>query len=92
MGNISANPMLAGIHNPHIGNNSACVDAGQNASVPVTVDIDHEQRIAGGTVDIGCDEMIISGMTGIISIAILAEFTNAVAVLRGVCDAPRIRR
>jgi hypothetical protein len=78
-GNITGTPMLAGIFNPHIGTNSSCIDAGLNISVPVMVDIDHEQRISGGTVDIGCDEMITGGMTGELSVAIIAEFINAVA-------------
>ncbi|MCK5851812.1 hypothetical protein KAH27_02175 [bacterium] len=77
-GNISANPMLAGVFNPHIVSNSPCINTGINSSVPVSVDIDFEQRIFGGTVDIGCDEFINGGMTGGLSVAIITDYTNSV--------------
>jgi hypothetical protein len=40
-------------------------------------DLDGEPRL-NGTVDIGCDEYWSGGLGGPLSVAILAEFTNAV--------------
>ena len=77
-GNISTDPLLAGVYNPHIMSNSPCINSGLNSAVPGNVDIDYEQRIFGGTVDIGCDEFISVGMTGKLSVAIIAVLTNAV--------------
>ncbi|MBA4387018.1 MAG: hypothetical protein C0404_03495, partial [Verrucomicrobia bacterium] len=71
MGNITNQPGTLGLRNPHIVSNSACVDAGFNqAASAMGVDIDGEDRIIGGRVDIGCDEFLASGATGVLSAAI----------------------
>jgi parallel beta-helix repeat protein len=46
--------------NYHLTSISACIDAGDNNSVPVlsTTDVDGEQRVFEGTVDIGADEFV----------------------------------
>jgi len=46
--------------NYHLSPNSPCTDAGDNNSIPVSldVDIDGEERIFGDTVDIGADELV----------------------------------
>ena len=46
--------------NYHLTPGSACIDAGDNSSVPFvsTTDIDGEQRIFNDTVDIGADEVV----------------------------------
>ena len=48
--------------NYHIPPQSPCVDAGDNNAVNLTLacDIDGEQRIFNGTVDIGADEVVVS--------------------------------
>ena len=76
-GNISASPLLAGVGNPHLLGDSPCIDAGTNAPL-VTTDIDGEVRVQGGYVDIGCDELVASGLSGSLSVAILADTTVAV--------------
>ena len=78
-GNISAQPLVAGMHDPHIISNSPCINAGSNAfATGISVDIDDEQRINGAIVEIGADEYWSGGMTGALSVAIITELTNAV--------------
>jgi hypothetical protein len=50
------------IGNYHLLPISGCIDAGDNSSVPPvsTTDIDGEQRIFHGTVDMGADEVVIA--------------------------------
>ena len=57
-GNISADPMLAGVlyGNVHIQPQSPCRDAGDDTVVSDSLDIDHQNRIQGTHVDIGADE------------------------------------
>jgi parallel beta-helix repeat protein len=47
----------------HIPPNSACVDIGDNNSIPsfLTTDIDGEERLFNTRVDMGADEMVITG-------------------------------
>jgi hypothetical protein len=76
-GDITNAPMLAGIGNPHIAAQSPCIDAGSNAFAS-GIDIDGEPRIHGDLVDIGCDEYIAGGITGLVSADIIADSTTAV--------------
>ena len=48
------------VGNYHLTPGSACIDAGDNNSIPayLNVDIDGEERIFAGTVDIGADELV----------------------------------
>ena len=55
-GNIVTKPGLLSFGNPHILPGSPCIDAGDSSDVVAPTDIDGEPRIAGGQVDIGCDE------------------------------------
>jgi len=77
-GNITNRPGLIGLHNPHIVSVSPCVNAGENSHAPAYPDIDGEPRVHGGTVDIGCDEVIAGSVTGELSVAIAAPYTNAI--------------
>ena len=52
---IADPPQIAGIDNPHLLAGSPCIDAGTNSDL-ADGDTDGESRIAGGTVDMGCDE------------------------------------
>ena len=77
-GNLEADPLMAGIRNPHILLASPCRGAGDtNAVAAGQVDIDGETRISGGQVDIGCDEYIAGAVTGAITAAIYGD-TNTV--------------
>jgi len=48
------------VGNYHLTPGSACIDAGDNNSVPefLLTDIDGEERVFGGTVDMGADEFV----------------------------------
>ncbi|MBP7937263.1 MAG: right-handed parallel beta-helix repeat-containing protein, partial [Phycisphaerae bacterium] len=58
-GNISVDPQLLAVEygEVHLGSNSPCIDAGDDAVVrPGWVDMDGEPRVQGVRVDIGADE------------------------------------
>jgi hypothetical protein len=74
---ITNDPVLVGMHNPHIASNSFCVNAGSN-DFALGVDIDGEPRMVDGTVDIGCDEVVPAGLTGALAAAIYAPYPIAV--------------
>ncbi len=76
-GNLTNDPLLAGFCNPHLMAGSPCINAGNTAYAVGAADLDGEPRL-NGTVDIGCDEYWSGGLGGPLSVAILAEFTNAV--------------
>ena len=79
--NILTNaPLFAGALNPHLLSNSPCLDFGSNAFADgIAADVDGEPRTNGAAADVGCDEYWAAGMTGALSVAILAPYTNAVA-------------
>ena len=56
--NISSEPLFVDHANGnyHLYPGSPCIDAGSNVFVPVALDLDGNQRIVGGTVDIGAYE------------------------------------
>ena len=76
-GNITNDPMLVGFCNAHLMPGSPCINTGLNAYAAGSRDIDGEPR-TNGFVDIGCDEFWIGGAAGPLSVAILADWTNAV--------------
>jgi len=76
VGNVTSRPVLLSYGNPRIATSSPCINAGTNSYVVASSDIDGDPRIAGGTVDMGCDE--VSNTTGGLVVDIIAEFTNVV--------------
>jgi len=54
-GNITNAPLFVkvGAGNLHLQSNSPCINAGNNAYVTTTTDLDGRLRIVGGTVDMG---------------------------------------
>jgi len=76
-GNITEPPGLLSLSDPHIVSSSPCVDSGDYQSwMDVALDIDGEPRILNGTVDIGSDEFQAAAMTGAMTVAIQASYTN----------------
>ncbi|MBN1673119.1 MAG: PKD domain-containing protein [Kiritimatiellae bacterium] len=77
--NITTAPGLLGMSNACIAASSPCVNAGSNVYAPAGTDLEGDPRAADGVVDIGCDEFTASGMTGELTVAVSATYTNAVA-------------
>jgi parallel beta-helix repeat protein len=63
----------------HIPPNSACVDIGDNNSIPsfLTTDIDGEERLFNIRVDMGADEMVITGPIDLDNDGIIGYFELA---------------
>jgi len=78
-GCIDDDPLLAGLSNGHLVAGSPCVDTGLDAFAGIPLDIDGETRIAGAAVDIGCDEVVVGGTTGRVSVGLSAIATQVVA-------------
>ena len=78
-GNMTNEPGIVSVGNPRLLPSSPCINAGSNAYIVGERDIDGEPRIFDGTVDIGCDEFLSTGLTGRIDVAVIADFTNLVA-------------
>ncbi|MBN1675370.1 MAG: PKD domain-containing protein [Kiritimatiellae bacterium] len=79
IGNVTSPPGVLSPANPFLVALSPCIDKGQTQSwMEASVDVDGETRVWGDHVDIGCDEFHPEGMTGLLSVAVLAEYTNAV--------------
>ena len=74
--NLTANPQLAGVGNPHLLDTSPCIAAGNNANA-VGADLDGEPRIYDGTVDLGCDEFM-PPLTGALTAALQLGPTSVV--------------
>ena len=69
--NFTNAPGLAGLTNPHLTQDSPCIDAGNNDYVFTAADLDGEARTNGTTVDVGCDEFWADSCTGTLQVAIL---------------------
>ncbi len=71
-GNIDADPVFANasLQDFRLLSSSPCINAGTNAFVSSTTDLDGNPRITGGTVDMGCYEYVIPepGTIGLISL------------------------
>lgn len=75
--NITADPLLIGIKNPHLAAASPCRDKGDTNDVTSGMtDFDGESRVDGLSVDIGCDEFIGTNITGGLAVTIVPEHTN----------------
>ena len=75
VGNITNEPLFVdtnGWSNLHLQSNSPCINAGNNAYVPTSTDLDGNSRIFSGTVDMGAYEYQGPGST--ISYAWLQQF------------------
>ncbi|OQX72237.1 MAG: hypothetical protein B6D61_14510, partial [Bacteroidetes bacterium 4484_249] len=72
IGNISSEPIL--LSDSHIATNSPCIGAG-SASYTSGVDIDGEEWKSPPS--IGCDEVYANAISGSLSVAIIADETNA---------------
>ena len=78
IGNLTNSPGLAGLRNPHLVTNSPCIDAGTNSAwMAAATDVDGEPRL-GGSVDLGCDEVVPTGMVAALFVSIGIDRTNAV--------------
>ena len=74
-GNITNAPMLAGVDNPRLLPGSPCIDAGTNGYVWGGTDLYGKARVAGGSVDIGCDEFVSGPRTGAVAVSLAADWT-----------------
>lgn len=74
-GNFTNEPLIVSLANPHLLTGSPCIDAGNN-NFATGLDIDGQTRIAGGVVDVGCDEFTtpVTGALGVVTI--IAAWTN----------------
>jgi N-acetylneuraminic acid mutarotase len=74
VGNITNAPILLGRSNPHITAFSPCINAGGSIYVVADQrDIDDEDRLYDGGVDIGCDEYIATNILGDLNVSIEGE-------------------
>jgi hypothetical protein len=78
-GNITNEPMLVSMNNPHLLGASPCIGAGTNLyGLSESVDIDGEPRL-NGIVDIGADEYWANSTTGFLSATLSATHTQVCA-------------
>jgi hypothetical protein len=80
IGNLTNAPGLAGLANPHIISDSVCRNAGVFLHwMTNAVDIDGESFGSIGSIDIGCDQFRLAGITGDTMPSVTAAYTTVAA-------------
>jgi len=78
--NITNNPGILGIRNPHLTETSPCIGTGVGGGANAAgVDIDGDPYPATGGRDIGCDQYVASSATGALTVVFSVSITNALA-------------
>ncbi len=77
IGNITNEPGLLSSDDFHLSQTSPCINAGTNAAA-VGTDLDGQLRVVNGVTDIGCDEFLLTGLTGSLSVGISANHPTVV--------------
>jgi hypothetical protein len=85
VGNIDAEPLFVDYTggNLRLQANSPCINAGSNADVIGTTDLDGNPRISGGTVDMGAYEFVFTPSMEVARLIALLNEADRAALQRG---------